>query len=156
MAESERLPWSELGPGYEPLVMAWFPHMLPEDRVVWARFLTAGRVRPERIWYDVHVGVAVPVPSDLPEEIRRVSLAVTRKRIDLVCLVGGRYWVVEVKPYASFTALGQILGYARLLSAEYEVPGPVDPVVVCSAVDADLVDDFQRFGVSLEVVGYAE
>lgn len=145
---------SDLGPGFPPTVLAAYPHMLEEDRVVWTRWLRMRGSRIDRVWYDVHVGLPVEVPNDLPPEIRAVSLAVTRKRIDCVARSGLEWWVIEVKPFGNFTALGQVIGYRRLFQEEYEVAGTVVGVVVCGKVDPDLVDDFADRGVRIEEVGY--
>jgi hypothetical protein len=146
-----KLTLADLGPGFEAKVGRYYPHMLSEDVAVWTRWLSGNPGRLQGCWYDVHVGVAVDVPNDVPEEMKRVSLAVTRKRIDVVCLSGQELWVVEVKPFAGFTALGQVVGYRRLFVAEYSVELPVVGVCVCMGVDEDLVDDFQAAGVRLEV-----
>jgi hypothetical protein len=143
-----------LGSGFAGLVRPSYPHMLVEDRGVWSRWLEVHGAVVGRCWYDVHVGEAVPVPVGLGPEIEAVSLGVTRKRIDVVALVGGVYWVVEVKPYGSQTALGQVLNYSRLFTLEFGPEKMVQPVVVCCAVDPDLAADFGRFGVRVEEVGY--
>lgn len=144
-----------LGSGDKPLVRAWYPHMMEEDSQVWSRFLASKESAPiERVWYDVHVGKAVPLLPDGADWLYKVASGVSRKRIDCVCQVVQGWWVVEVKPYANAVALGQVLSYTRLFVQEYELVGQCWPVVVCDVVDRDLVDDFKSHGVVVFETGY--
>lgn len=137
----------DLGFGRRPIVMPHYPHMLAEDIAVWTKFLESQRYEIVEVWYDVHVGA----PIDLGEEAEELALAVargvSRKRIDCVCRVGPDLWVVEVKPFANMTALGQVLTYTRLFEKEFSDPGRVKAVVVCDTADEDLADEFQELGV---------
>ncbi|MBA7710129.1 hypothetical protein ES703_119061 [subsurface metagenome] len=82
---------------------------------------------------------------------QQVAMGVSRKRIDVVAGVGGGFWVVEVKPLASMLALGQVLSYTRLFKQEFAPVGEVWPVIVCDAVDEDLLDEFDAAGVAVIV-----
>jgi len=134
--------------------MAYYPHMLFEDVDVWTRFLQMDHSRILEVWYDVHVGQAVPVPEGSPEYLKLVSLGVTRKRIDVICRVEEGFWVVEVKPYANALSLGQVLNYTTLFTSEYGEGKPVFPVVVCDNCDEDLRGDFTARGVKVFETGY--
>lgn len=136
--------------------MPKYAHMMPMDRDVWTRFLESGDFPLKEVWYDVHVGKPVALPAEATELDRRVAAGITRKRIDVVAHVKGGYWVIEVKPKADMTALGQVLSYFRLFVAEYRVDGEVWPVVVCDQVDDDLLDEYEEFGVAVISNEYSE
>lgn len=138
---------SELGPGQEALVRPHYPHFLAEDDSVWTRFLKTDADRITRVWYDVRVGKPMYLSPGASEVEIKVAAGVSRKRIDVVCLVKGEYWVVEVKPYASMLASGQVITYARLFAQEYVRDGRVIPVIVCNRVDDDLIDGFSELGI---------
>ena len=97
----------------------------------------------------MHVGQGIDVGELADETTQRIALGVGRKRIDVICQVGGGYWVVELKPFGSMLALGQAISYSRLFVRDYVPDGEVWPVVICSEVDADLIDDFEAAGVVL-------
>jgi len=137
----------DLGPGTKPIVRPHYPHMLAEDNAVWTKFLQTDAYRLKEVWYDVRVGQPVLLPVGASDLERRIAAGLTRKRIDVVCSVGGGIWVVEVKPYASMLAVGQVISYVRLFALEYTVKGTIIPVIVCSSFDADLVDEFDELGV---------
>lgn len=138
-----------LGPSQKPIVMPSYPHMLAEDIEVWSAYLVSPVTPIKEAWYDVRVGQGLLLPVGASDIDRRISAGVARKRIDVVCHVGGGYWVVEVKPFAGMLAMGQIISYARLFVREYRVDGEVWPVVVCREADPDLVDDFEAAGVAV-------
>lgn len=137
----------KLGPGREPLLRPHYPHMLAEDNAVWSKFLEQNFERMTEVWYDVRVGQAVALEEDASDMEKRIAAGLTRKRIDVVAISGGNYWVIEVKPYASMLALGQVISYARLFALQYEVRGRVIPVIVCDSVDQDLLDEFKEMGI---------
>lgn len=142
MAEQEKL-----GPGREPLMRPHYPHMLAEDNAVWSKFLEQNFERLTEVWYDVRVGQPVKLDGDVSDMEKRIAAGLTRKRIDVVAISGGNYWVIEVKPYASMLALGQVISYARLFALQYEVRGRVIPVIVCDSADEDLLDEFAEMGI---------
>ncbi len=140
-----------LGPSQKPIVMPHYPHMLAEDNAVWTRFLRSGFTGLEKVWYDVRVGAAVTLPVTASVLEQKIARGLTRKRIDAICLVAGKFWVVEVKPYSNMTALGQALTYVRLFRRDYAFPGVAVPVIVCDAHDVDLEEEFIAQGVMVIV-----
>ena len=135
----------------KPIVMPHYPHMMAEDIDVWSKYLRDPLVPIREVWYDVHVGGAIALPEGAGAIEQQVALGVSRKRIDVVAGVGGGFWVVEVKPLASMLALGQVLSYTRLFKQEFAPVGEVWPVIVCDAVDEDLLDEFDAAGVAVIV-----
>jgi len=87
-------------------------HMLPEDRDIWARYLSHFEDQFDRYEYDVLVGPKLDVPStDLPPRIRMLAERVFALRVDVVAKRGEEVWVIEVKPNAGLSALGQVIAY---------------------------------------------
>ena len=125
--------------------------MLAEDTAVWSKYLASPLVPIKELWYDVHVGAPVRIPAEASDMDRRIAAGISRKRIDVVCRVGGGFWIVEVKPRANMVALGQVLTYSRLFVQDYSPRGEVWPVIVCDSADEDLVSQFDELGVAVIV-----
>lgn len=138
--------------GQKPIVMPTYPHMLAEDTDVWTDYLKAPIAPIKEVWYDLHVGGPMEVTKDATEVEKSVAAGISRKRIDAVCRVGGGYWVIEVKPFASMLAVGQVLSYARLFAQEYEPDGEVWPVIVCRNADPDLLAEYEVYGIGVITV----
>lgn len=139
----------DLGTGQKPIVMTHYPHLLAEDTEIWSAYLKDPIVPIREVWYDVHVGQGMLLPVGADDIDKRIAAGVSRKRIDVVASVGAGYWVIEIKPYGSMLALGQAISYTRLFIKDYSPGREVLPVVVCSEVDADVVDDFEAVGAVL-------
>lgn len=137
----------------KPLPAVKYPHMMPEDTIIWTRFLKNADVLIDEVWYDVRVGSAVPVDTGQPEWMKRMAEYVTRKRIDVVARRGRDYWIIEAKPFAGVVALGQALYYANAFKAEYKPAGSVVPAVVTDLVDPDVQSILDRYGVVVFEVG---
>ncbi|MBA7475202.1 hypothetical protein ES707_10568 [subsurface metagenome] len=136
-----------LGPGRPAVVSPAYPHMMGEDTKVWTRFLESGDIVLQEVWYDVHVGAMVKGDWEDDSVNARIAAGLTRKRIDVVALVDGRYWVIEVKPLAMHFAIGQVLVYESLFVKEYNPPMETWPVIICDRVDEDVIPECERLGV---------
>lgn len=136
-----------LGLSMKPMVRNRYPHFLAEDVVVWSKFLKTEAHRISECWYDLRVGTGAVLPPDATEMERKISDGVSRKRIDVVCRVEDKLWVVEVKPWANMYAVGQVISYVRMFSKEFKTDLDVIPVIVCDSVDVDLLDELDEFGV---------
>lgn len=141
----------ELGPGQKALIRPHYPHMLYEDTQIWTKFLKTDAERIQELWYDVRVGKPVYLGESATEMELKIAGGLTRKRIDVVCRVNGDYWVVEVKPWASMLAVGQVIAYARLFAMNYGVNARVIPVIVCDASDEDLIEQYDELGIMVLV-----
>ncbi len=121
--------------------------MFGPETAVWTRFLESGDFHLQEVWYDVHVGAMVQGDWPAGSIPARVAAACTRKRIDVVALVDGVFWVIEIKPLAMHFAIGQVLVYEGLFVKEYEPPSEAWPVIVCDSVDEDVIPECERLGV---------
>lgn len=142
---------ADLGIGQKPMVMSHYPHMLHEDVAVWSKFIEKMHEVIQAVWYDVHVGQPVRLAPNSSTVQQKVAAGVTRKRIDAVCSVGKEFWIIEVKPYANMTALGQAFSYTQLFSMEYDTFRPARAVVVCDSFDTDMEVPFEELGVMVFV-----
>lgn len=138
---------AKLGEGMKPMVMIHYPHMLAEDTRVWTKFLESRVVVISRVWYDVRVGMSVLRNVDEASIEAKIANGLTRKRIDVVALVGRDIWIIEVKPRANMHAVGQVLVYTRLFTQEFKPPGQVISVICCDTWDEDLIEEFDDFGI---------
>ena len=124
-----------------------FPHMGPHDTRVWNAALRLGLVKFDRLEYDVRLGGKGADLVDKEHIHRAMWDTLLRKRVDVIGWQGKQVWVVEVKPVASFAALGQCIGYRDLWKRER--PGVCEPraMCVCAIADPDLLKTFERAAV---------
>jgi len=129
--------------------------MMPEDTIIWTRFLGGGNTGLDECYYDVRVGEAVAVESGQPDWMKRMVGYNSRKRIDIVGRAGSNWWVIEAKPGAGVVALGQAIVYAVLFWKEFRSLGSVIPAVITDNCDGDVGPIMDLMGVRVLEVGLA-
>lgn len=86
-------------------------HMLPQDRIIWRNFVYVFEQDYDEFHYDVRVGPVPPPLETLPPNIRELAHLIYRLRIDVVAYKDGQPYIIEVKPNAGLSCLGQLLTY---------------------------------------------
>lgn len=129
-----------------------YPHMKPEDVKVWERLLEEEPSLFDTCDYDFALGKGAPTNPDHPEEIQFDHTILTQKKVDVIGYVGNDVYVIEVKPIADMRALGQILTYFELYTAEYKNEGNVYRMVVCGGIERELDTMFQRNDIIIKEV----
>jgi len=124
-----------------------YPHMLPNDIEIWERFLRNFPALFDRIDYDLHVGDARGFSEGDPDWKRRLAEALTKFRIDAVGWQGERPTIIEVKPYASLSALGQLLGYRYFFQRDFPDKGDPYLMAVTDKTRKDIVDLYYDYEV---------
>ncbi len=136
----------------KPLVkLPKYPHLEPLDTAIWNAWLDTTPWPPDAlVAYDVHVGTVATVPEGTPENYRRMVEHLSTLRIDVVMLRPGQTLVIEIKPSASLSAIGQALGYCHLFHAKFphwerpvptiltDLPKPDTPAL-CAALQVKLL-----------------
>uniref|UniRef100_A0A6H2A1H4 PD-(D/E)XK nuclease superfamily protein n=1 Tax=viral metagenome TaxID=1070528 RepID=A0A6H2A1H4_9ZZZZ len=115
-----------------------YPHMLPVEAELWDRLLKIRRPPFIKLEYDVHVGELVEEPPGLPDYLKGMLQAVYRKRIDVVAYDSDCIYVVEVKPRAGLSAIGQVMAYKLLYQDEFKPMLPVEMRIVCERIATDI------------------
>lgn len=138
-----------LGPGEKPVVRAKYAHMLPEDHATWTAFLESEQNILDEVWYDVHVGAPMDIPKDSPNYMKAVVEGVSRKRIDVVGRKGYRLFIIEVKPFANMTAIGQVVTYAKLFNKEFTIFPTAAAMIVATRCDRDILDIAESMNIKI-------
>lgn len=126
-----------------------FRHMSSADVPVWDAWwkqMHSPIATPE---YDVTVGSNGLSAGDVPCEYAAMWKTLRQKRIDVVLHWEASTWIVEVKPTANMSALGQVLAYAYLWAEKHPDKEKPRPVVVCRYADPDLAGVYHQLGVTV-------
>lgn len=114
-----------------------YPHMLPADVELWNRFLDHNDFPGATVAYDVHVGTPAHVPPGTQENYARMIVALSTYRIDAVLYLPDETAVVEVKPHAGPTAIGQVLSYTLLFRKLYPQLPTTHPIILTDTARPD-------------------
>ena len=117
--------------------LAKYPHLMPKDVKIWERFIDQNPDSFGLVSYDVRVGEGMKLPDDAEEPYASDMYHLSKKRIDVVGFKANEDWVIELKPRAGFTAIGQAIGLAEL----YYPPGESPRVIIpCIITDEEMPD----------------
>lgn len=107
-----------------------YPHMSPADTIIWERFLAQYPQAYNSVQYDFHVGDAPPFNTLNDDGEDKEQDKLYRFRIDAIGRHGSSVDIIEVKPNARLTALGEVENYAMLYKRDEEPIGSVNMVII--------------------------
>lgn len=122
----------------QPALTGNYPHMARRDAPLWEQFLQSQGANFTGVAYDVALGGVVPTGANEEDETVigwRYSTAV---KIDAVLFTPSEVWIVEVKPNASLSAIGQVLGYMLLAEREPFTDLPMIPTIITDNLGSDI------------------
>jgi len=114
--------------------------MFPKDITIWERFLVSPANDFEGFDYDIKVGSVPQFPDGLDTSVYKAGNILWKKRIDAVGHKNGKIYIIEVKPHAGSSAIGQVLGYVQLYREEIKPSVGLIGMVVTDNPEID----FQR------------
>lgn len=95
-------------------LLSKYPHLMPNDIRIWERFIQTFPKFYTSIDYDVKVGTPKQYPGLTGDKYKKDLEDLSRKRIDVIGYRDKEIHIIELKPYAGFSAIGQVEGYLEL------------------------------------------
>lgn len=126
--------------------------MKPNDVAIWERFIDQFPTAYDECEYDVAVGSAPEFDTVVNDENQATADKLYQRKIDVVGWKDGKCHVIELKPRAGTSALGQVRGYVHLYIKEHGNVGPCTPVVITDSLGADMPELAESMGVKLIIV----
>ena len=129
-----------------------YPHMMPEDRAIWERFIKANPSAYDTCEYDVKVGSPPVFDTVVNQDTGGDAINLYKKKIDVVAYKNGRIDIIELKPRADMRTLGQVRGYGNLYKREFNPPEGINLVVITNELLTDMDHLSVEEGVKLIIV----
>ncbi len=109
-----------------------FAHLLPAERVLWARFLRRPEAAGYRFQYDLRLGQGRPPTPGVSAAAQADWIILSKQRVDVVgwrgthpVYPGADATIFEVSPHARRAAYGALDMYERLFREAYpDLPPP--------------------------------
>lgn len=137
---------------FPPEYRGKYPHMFPLDIAVWERFLDKLGDQYLGFHYDITCGKPTTAGDHLPDEYKRDAEILSRLRIDVVGVKDSEINIIEVKPKANASAIGQLLTYKECYTSDYSPGKPVAMLLVCGQIDQNFEPALERAGISYLIV----
>ncbi len=130
----------------------WYPHMMPYDVAIWERFIEQFPDAYDHVQYDVKVGTPPEFDTVVHEPTMGDAINLYKKKIDVIGYKGDQIDIIELKPNAGSSALGQVIGYGVLYTKEFNPPTTPKLVVITDTPKTDLGLMAHAMGVTIVVV----
>ena len=119
-------------------LLAKYPHMKPGDVAIWERFIKANPDYFTSVDYDVNVGEGAAFDTALNNLEGQSVAALYYKKIDVVGYKDNKITLIEVKPAAGLTALGQINSYYELYIDKFKPASQPEIAVLTDQITPDI------------------
>lgn len=136
-----------LGPDFPPTWNGYPTRMSEEDYRLWQRWYPAIRGQVLRMWFDVGLGKAKPIPEGTSAELAYMWQRNTQKRADVIIETILEIWLVELRYKAQPNAIGRLLLYLDLLEAENPWGKPIKPILVTDQEDPEVRSSAEKRGI---------
>ena len=148
------MPFPDPADAFEGTQIPNKPGLGEKDRAILDAMIENGFIVPEMMWFNQPVGNLDPtVQAVVPLNLRTWFALTYSKRPDIIMVEQGVHFVVEVKPYASYKAFGQVLMYQHHLTVKADPARPFTPLILTDIPDQDLVPLAAQFGVEIRQLG---
>jgi Endonuclease NucS len=129
-----------------------YPHLAPNDVAIWEKFIDTYPTRYSTVDYDFALG-GVPLSAQIfNSPIGNEMVRIYQRRIDVLAQSGNETHIIEVKPRAGLSALGQVKGYAELYLQYVDPTAKVVPILVTDSHEPDMRMLADKMGVLLFIV----
>ncbi len=123
-----------------------FAHLLPAERVLWARFLRRPEAAGYRFQYDLRLGQGRPPTPGVSAAAQADWILLSKQRVDVVgwrgthpVYPGADATIFEIAPDFRFTHYGRLDGYERLFREAYPDLPPPHLVLVAVRIHPEIL-----------------
>jgi hypothetical protein len=129
-----------------------YPHLMPEDAILWNDYQVLFQPRHLTYMYDVAVGEGRDPGPDYALNIRQMALRLSKRRIDVIGILPDHLDIFELTQSAGLRAAGQAMVYPHLLRATWGSTLPVDTTIICRECQDDIEQVLAEFKIGLVIV----
>ena len=130
----------------------FYPNMREGETLIWNRFLEKFPDAYDEVIYNLKLGEGADIPPETKENLAKDFKELTQHKIDVVGFKGAKIDIIEVKPYAGLTAVGQVLGYKELYLKHIDPGSSPNLVIVTDVLRPDTKTVIEKQGILVVVV----
>lgn len=129
-----------------------YPHMKPADVAIWERFIDKFPKAYDKVQYDFNVGDPPPFNplGDDGEDLNQDMLY--RLKIDVVGHSGDKIDIIELKPDAGPSTIGQVISYVTLFQRDEQPKKVLHAVIITDNIRTNMSVLTKSEGVKLIIV----
>jgi len=128
------------------------PGMPTGDLLIWLRYRNKLASVYDHVYFNVRIGDPLFPTGDQPPEILDMAIAISRRRVDVVCEGPDHWLLIELKYNAGTESLGQILMYNALWRGDPPDGRGVRLSIISDRLNKDLIEACKYYNVDLLAV----
>lgn len=128
-----------------------YPGLRPNDEAIWDDFIQKNPSAFDHVFYNVHVGDPSSDEGHKKVMLSNGSFEVSQWCVDVVAFANDVPHIIEIKPEAGASAIGQVLAYKTLLIQEGRISEPCVPVILTNTISPITEQAALRLGIILMV-----
>lgn len=118
-----------------------YPGLRSEDIKVWESFIDKHPKHFKTCDYNVRVGDGMVVNPDWESNIKRMAIALSQLRIDVIGYTQLMPVLIELKPVGNCAAIGQLMVYSYHYVQKIGFAKPMGLLLICNHVHPGIVPD---------------
>jgi len=116
----------------------FYPHLLQPDIELWERFLKLHESEYKYFDYDVRIGKGRPAEDLHNDNIKKMALDLSMRRIDAIGYKSNEIQIIEITCFGDLKALGQLQTYPQLYKETFSPVMPVTTLLLAERLGADI------------------
>lgn len=129
-----------------------YPHMNVRDVAIWERFIDKFVGAYNNVYYDFHIGDAPPFNTLMDDDTDKNQDMLYRLRIDVVGETDEFCDIIEIKPSAGPSTIGQVESYKTLYERDEQTQKKVRAVIITDKENPNMAYLCKEKGVILIIV----
>lgn len=130
----------------------WYPHLTQDHISIWEKFIAEFPDAYDYCQYDLEIGQIPDFVTGHDDQRMRGQANLYQRKIDVVGFKGDQIDLIEIKPHAGLSSLGQINGYKALYQRDFSPAVVPKAIVVTDRIDDDVAHAAYAQGVQIIVV----
>ena len=116
----------------------FYPHLLQPDIELWERFLKLHESEYQYFDYDVRIGKGRPAEDLHNDNIKKMALDLSMRRIDAIGYKSNEIQIIEITCFADLKSLGQLLLYPQLYKETFNPKLTVTTLLLAEKLGSDI------------------
>ena len=133
-----------------------YKHMRPDERAIWQQAQRELRIPDNELTYDLTLGEGIPIDPAWPLWQRRMVMALSRKRADVIRHTAQEWTIIEIKTRIGMSAVGQLLCYRWLFMRKFRPTTPVKMLAIGQRKEPDMDYIMPLLDITMYIVGESE
>jgi hypothetical protein len=125
---------------------------MPIERVLFRRFEMLQPLGPALYQIQFRLGEGMPPDPDWPDWLAQMAKALTQRRVDVLASTPTTDWILEIKPRAGPSALGQLLVYRALYIQQFPDRSTPNLGIIADRNSYDMAAAYSEFNIRLFLV----